>query len=138
MLLRQSGTGGGGGPTSISAVCDASDAVDDLIFVSGPEVGGKVKVSKIDITDSSKMPSIGVILSKSTATDCIVHLRGPFTLSGTTAGAVIFAGTSGTMIESGPGRPSSGFRTYQVIGYGRPSGTVDFQPELNVTRLKAT
>lgn len=138
MLLRQSGsgTGGGGGPTSIAGVCDAGDAVDNLVFVSGPEVGGIVRVSKIDITDKAKGPATGIIQSKATATDCVVHLRGPYPLAGVTAGATIYAGTAGTMIEGGPGRPVSGFRTYQVVGYGRPTGTVDFQPELTVTRLK--
>lgn len=138
MLLRQQGTGGGGGAvTAAVAICDASDAVNDLVYISGPKVGAAIRVSKVDITDQGKMPSIGAIQSKSTSTDCVVFLRGTLTVSGASDGDQMFAGVNGEIAVGGPGRPSSGFRTYQHVGFGTATDTIQLNPDSYVSRLKA-
>lgn len=54
-----------------SAVCTAAEAVGDFVYAFGSS-----EVRTVDITDFNLMPAIGVIISKGTATSCIVQFLG--------------------------------------------------------------
>ena len=80
-----------------NALCTAAESVGDPVFISGPKVGGIISVLKVDTTDINKMPVIGLIESKPTATTCVVQSVGdllglPFTF---TVGKRVFATSTG-------------------------------------------
>lgn len=87
------------------------------MYIRADMVAGRYQVETVDIDDPTKMPAIGVIVSKSTATECIVQLAGIMrgVLSGLTPNAILFATTSGTLGESVPAAPLSGQRLVQQI-----------------------
>lgn len=77
------------------ATCASSDAVGDVVYVTGPEVGSLLQVSALEVTGSTDPAPAGVITRKIDATTCVVQLHGP-TLdiySGLTAGEVYFVGS---------------------------------------------
>jgi hypothetical protein len=47
------------------------------VIATGPKIGDIYQVETIDITDTSEKRPIGVIISKSSDTDCVVQLFGP-------------------------------------------------------------
>ena len=81
-----------------SAVCQATDAVGDCVYGSGP-----YQVSRADPYDWGKMPAIGVIESKS-GTDCLVHTFGevPGLYTGITPGKILFVGQDGRLSHTAP------------------------------------
>jgi hypothetical protein len=58
---------------SFSAACSIADIVGNGVYVSGPRSGGLITVRTVDITDSAKMPCVGIIESKSSDTSCTVR-----------------------------------------------------------------
>jgi hypothetical protein len=112
-----------------AANCLAADAVGDLVYVTGAEVGGRVQVSKVDIDDAAKMPVYAIIVSKQSATDCLVQLEGDVASAGLTPNALYFAGVDGKILEGPPPRPGSGYRRFQVVGQADDDGSLVFQPE---------
>jgi len=43
----------------LPANCQPTDQVGDLVYISGDSVGGVIQVTKVDITNYSKMPGVG-------------------------------------------------------------------------------
>lgn len=60
--------------------CLSSDTVGDFVCIRGERVNGKWRVEKANPEDQTKMPSVGVLVSKSTPTVGIMQLVGPCTL----------------------------------------------------------
>jgi hypothetical protein len=117
--------------------CLASDSVGDLVFITGPIVGGRVQVTKVDVDDADKMPAYGVITEKATATDCTVLVEG--TLAGSfNPNAIYFAGVGGTIVEGPPPRPVSGYRRVQVVGQADDSGALDFKPDRRYSKITSS
>ena len=58
------------------ANCLATDAVGDCMYSRVAAVGGIYQVTKVDPNDQNKMPAIGIIILKSSDTDCIVQTSG--------------------------------------------------------------
>lgn len=111
------GPAGASGADVRNAICPSGVAVDDLVYITGDEVGGALQVDTVDIDDPAKMPALGVVLTKPTATTCTVHLRGELTgLSGLTAGAPVFVGTNSQLTTTVPALPGSGIRHLQRMG----------------------
>jgi hypothetical protein len=112
-----SGVATGGGDLFIPAYCFVTDLVGDFVYIMGDKVGGTYQVSKADIDDVSKMPSVGVIVSKSSASDAVVQVLGLIRglYSGLTPQKRYFLGA-----DSRPSatytRPTTGFRLVQVVG----------------------
>lgn len=59
--------------------CTAGDVVEDFVHVRADKVGNKWRVEKADPGDETKMPSVGVLVSK-VGTDGIIQTTGPCTL----------------------------------------------------------
>lgn len=113
------GPAGAAGTIDVAANCLSGDAVDDLVFISGPPIAGALQVEKIDIDDGAKMPGVGVIIAKSSPTDCIVRMSGEHDISTNTLtpGNIVYASESGTLTTTPPPRPSlSNSRYIQRIG----------------------
>lgn len=73
--------------------CLSGDAVGDWVYISAAST-----VAKADADDTAKLPVIGVIVSKPTATSCVVQTTGQVTLSGLTEGSIYYlSGTAGAI-----------------------------------------
>lgn len=78
--------------------CASDLAVGDWVYVSTGDT-----VAKADADDTSKLPVIGVIVSKPTTTTCVVQMTGQVTLSGLTAGAIYYlSATAGAITATAP------------------------------------
>lgn len=85
--------------------CLAGDAVGDAVYISAANT-----VAKADADDTSKLPAIGLIVSKQAATSCTVRFSGLVTgLVGLTAGAVYYlsAATAGAITATPPAAPNA-------------------------------
>lgn len=112
------GPAGAASAVDLAANCLASDAVEDLVYITGPDVAGILQVTKIDIDDGAKMPAAGVIVAKATPTSCTVRFQGEFDLavSAFTPGSPVFASASGILSTTPPTRPGVGSRFIQRLG----------------------
>jgi hypothetical protein len=87
--------------------------VGDIVYVSGPPVGGVVQVAQADATDSGKRPPVGVIVSKLNGTEGTIQSEGisDAVFAGLTVSASYYLGTDGQLVTTPPsGHPA------QVIG----------------------
>ena len=123
-----------GSQTKIVAACGGSDAVNDLVYVTGPAVGGLVQVSKADIDDVAKMPAIGIITAKSTSTRCTVALGGVVPIAGLLPGATYFVGPTGQPTRTRPPAGPAG-RFIQAIGIALDVGRLSLNPSPQMTKV---
>lgn len=91
-------TGGGPSPVidcAFAATCLATDVVGDLVRISGP---GK-HVTKVNPLFAEQMPAIGIIVSKSSSTECMVQVSDLVAnvVSGLTPGQVYYVGADGRL-----------------------------------------
>lgn len=59
-------------------VCEATDAVNDWVYIKGDRSGQRLTVEKADIYDRTKMPAIGVLTQKDTSTTGLVQIIGRY------------------------------------------------------------
>jgi hypothetical protein len=48
--------------------CLSADEVGNCVYVTGPVLAGKFQVATVDISDSSKVPAVGILLAKTSPT----------------------------------------------------------------------
>jgi hypothetical protein len=141
-------TGGGPVPPAtnnfvFSATCGAGDAVGDCVYFSGAEVAGVAQVSKADPSTISKMPAVGIIISKAAATACTVQRLGRVDLTGAglafTAGNRMFVGLSGQVVDSvpSPALSPSGYVFVQPLGVATATEILEFNPSMSIIRNDA-
>lgn len=130
-----SGGGGGSATQDFEANCTAATAVGDAVYVTGPKVLGKPQVATVDITDYASMPAIGVVTSKTLATDCTVQYAGEAAVySGLTPGRMYMIDSSGEPTAS---LPTVGSDHYvQKLGVATSSDTILLQPDVNLTKRR--
>lgn len=58
------------------AGCDATLVVGEWVYITGPSVSGRYQVARSDVSDSAKMPAVGVVVSKPSSTLCQVQWGG--------------------------------------------------------------
>ena len=103
-------------PSTILADCLAGDVVRAPVYITGPKVGPMWQVATADAFDAGKMPVVGFIEDKPTATTCVVRLSGELSgFVGLTSGAHVFVGL-GVIGHAPVTRPGSGVRHVQVVG----------------------
>lgn len=96
------------------ANCLSSDLVNHFVRVTGNTLSVP-NVTRVDVTDSTKMPAIGVIVQKPTATTCLVQVSGQITsFSPVVAGSWYYVGTTSFPVAAPPSFPA----IPQVIGLG--------------------
>ena len=102
--------------STFAAYCFSTDAVGDLVFIMGAKVGSRYQVTKIDVDDASKIPAVGILISKSSPTECEVQTGGVLkgVYSGLTPGKALFAGTDARPSHTYT-RPTTGKRWVQMI-----------------------
>ena len=96
----------------VRANCTGAESVQDVVRITSDVVGGKYQVEKVDITDASYDVALGVIVEKSSPTDCVVQLGGQLSgvYSGLTAGRPLFIGDDARLTHSVPTRPAVGVK----------------------------
>jgi hypothetical protein len=100
------------------ADCPAPVAVDDLVYVTGPEVLGVVQIDTVDITDSGTMPAIGIVVEKPTPITCRVITMGEVTpLLLLTPGKRYFVSVTGGLTAAIPTPGGGNKQMVQVVGY---------------------
>jgi len=131
---------GGGSPSPIpsdltqDANCTASDNAGDLIYITGPDIGGKPQVARADATANSKMPVVGMIVSKSSATECVIRSLGETSLlSGLTPGKYYFVTATGGVALTPPAGP--GTRYAQTVGVALSTNKFWVQPQYMIYTL---
>jgi hypothetical protein len=88
--------------TTVAANCLATDSLYALVYVTGPAINGLPQVATVDPTDSSKMPSIGMITNKSNDTDCDITLYGLVEIPGLTPNTRYIVGIDGEISSEIP------------------------------------
>jgi hypothetical protein len=86
------------------AECSAAESVGDFVCIVADPPNGHDLVGKADPSDFAKMPAVGVIISKSSPTDCLVQWLGetPNIFSGLSSGEVYFVGADARIAEVPP------------------------------------
>lgn len=105
-------------PNVYRATCLSAAAVGDVVYASGPAVDGVYQVQKADPRDEAKMPAIGVIIAKQSATRCWVQhvgeMRGVYT--GLSTNDTLFVGSTGGLESVPPPPLVSGYSFVQAMG----------------------
>lgn len=110
---------------TFDADCQATDAVGNLVYSKADD-----EVETIDITDTSKMPAVGIIWEKITSTTCVVLQFGPYEMPGLTPGTRYYAGPLGTPTDTIPTAAPGGSAVLQVIGFALNTDELLLDPEL--------
>ena len=86
------------------AECTAAESVGDFVCITDDPPNGVDLVGKADPSDFGKMPAVGVIISKSAPTDCLVQWLGetPNIFTGLSSGEVYFVGVDAKIAEVPP------------------------------------
>jgi len=77
-----------------SAECTAAESVGDFVCIIDDPPNGSDFVGKADPADYNKLPAVGVIISKSSDTRCLVQWLGetPNIFTGLSSGEIYFLG----------------------------------------------
>lgn len=96
------------------ANCLAGDLLNQFVRVVGNTLGVP-DVTKVDPSDASKMPALGIIVQKPTATTCLVQVTGQTTtFSPVIAGSFYYVGATALPVSVAPAPPA----LKQVVGVG--------------------
>jgi len=112
------------------ATCLSANIVGDAVYASGPESGGIYQVQKTDPRNENKMPAIGVIVSKQSATSCWIQYFGEMkgVYSGLSTNTSLFIGTNGRLSSTPPTALPGGYALVQAAGTAVGPTTILFNP----------
>jgi hypothetical protein len=117
---------------TFAADCTASELVHDVVRISADVVAGVFQVRKVDVSDSTKMPGIGIIIEKPTASTAIVVYLGAVTLVGPLLpGKVYFIGADSKPSSTCPSGPA----LVQPIGFALDATRLLFKPSMTMVRV---
>ena len=119
------------------ANCVAADTVGKCVYVSADKVGDLYQVRTVDPSTYAKMPAVGVIASKSSDTECVVHMIGPLddVYSGLDVGRVMFVDDDGDLNKTPPVPPPGESRFVQAMGSTLGSSSVLLIPNFSMVKL---
>ena len=120
--------------TIADAFCDSGNIVGEWVYIN--TAGDPDTVRPANPSDYDKMPAIGVIISKSSATVCKVQWRGrtEAIFSGLTVGRIYFLGAD-SQLASTPPTPGTGDYAYvQPVCIATSATTVDVQPDISLVK----
>ena len=86
------------------AECTTAESVGDFVCIVADPPNGHDLVGKADPSDFGKMLAVGVIISKSSPTECLVQWLGetPNIFTGLSSGEVYFVGADSKIAEDPP------------------------------------
>lgn len=131
-LTYVSGSSYGAAATTFTASCLLTDAVGDCVYMTGD-----YSVARADITDASKVPAVGVIISKPTTSTAIVRTHGEITgvYTGLVSGKVYFLGATGVPVVSPPVAGLNPFVYIQKIGLAISSNVLLVTPNFSLVKV---
>lgn len=103
----------------IAALCLATDAVGDVVYISGSKIGDYYQVTKVNIDALTTMPGLGVIIGKNAPTQCQVQTAGIVSgvYTGLTPNKCLFVDDTGRLSETvTPHKPTPGQRVLLMMG----------------------
>lgn len=105
-------------PQRFRANCLAGDVLGNAVYVTGPAVGDVYQVATADPRDAAKMPALGVIVEKTSPTECFVQslgeLKGSYT--GLSPGRLVMVEIGGTLGQTFPTALPGGTARVQYLG----------------------
>lgn len=121
----------------VDVACLTSDSVGDFVCIRGDRTTNKYRVQKADCLDLSRMPAIGVLVSKSTPTVGKVQIYGalPNIFSALSIGSVYYLGTNGISTTLTP-PGAAGYSVRQVLGMAIASDVLLVNPDFSLTVRK--
>lgn len=116
--------------STFSAVCLATDAVGDCVYSVQ-----NYEVTKCDPTDETTMPASGIIISKSSATDCVVQYTGVCSgvYGGLTIGEPLFIDTDSGLTQTLPTTPAQPYLA-QGMGIAIADSAFIVRPDIAMSR----
>jgi hypothetical protein len=114
------------------ANCLATDQPGDCVYITGPVIGGLRQVTKIDPLSAPVQIFVGVLLAKSSATECTIQRTGEYAVPYSVGLAgIFFVGVNGrftpTPIVSG---------ALQAVATGVNTDVVLLQPGWQIHKLR--
>ncbi len=101
----------------VDVACLTTDVVGSPVSIREAPINGKWRVQTADPTDFTKMPSLGVLISKSTPTVGVAKILGVCDVfTGLTPGVNYMVGTSGGLLEEVPISSPTGVFWGQHLG----------------------
>ena len=102
----------------IAVECVSTDEAGDLVYVRGDlDTEGRWRVERANCFDESKMPAVGIIVSKSSDTVGIMRRVGKIDIfTGLDITKHYFVGQDGELQEGAPTAPSGSVAVAQRIG----------------------
>ena len=130
-----SGSGGSALTDSVfTATCVATNVVGDIVRITG---SGKT-VDKVDCTDEAKMLAVGVIISKSSSTTCLVQTNdlAASVYTGLNPGKMYFVGSNGRPTTTRPTPTIGGTVLVQPIGFAIDTNLFLVLPGTTIVRMQ--
>lgn len=127
---------------TFSANCLAGDAVGACVYISGASVAGVPQVTTCSPADETKMPAVGIIVSKAAATDCTVQRFAIADLTGSGVAFVpasrAFVGFAGLPVTTPPlpGASPSGYVMLQTVGVATEAAALEVK--IDASMMKST
>jgi hypothetical protein len=119
-----------------SANCPEELTVGNLVYITGPAINGLFQVDKVDITDISKMPAIGVVIEKMSPLVCSVLTLGESdSIDLLIPNSQYFVGLDGNLTNTPP-TPLNVPIFIQSVGVAIDDNKLLFQPSFNLTQIK--
>ena len=117
-----------------AATCLASDEVGHFVYIAGPRVADTLQVARADITTIAKMPAVGVITAKQSATACTVLLLGEYAPGvALTPNQRVWVGANGYAALTRPAAPAF----LQVVGQALDEARVLVSPSRDLCKVIA-
>ena len=118
MRLQTTPIGSAAVQTLLKALCTITDAVGDAIRISGNKIGDRYQVTRVDIDALPTLPAIGIIIQKTSDTECLIQVAGIVSgvYTGLTPHQTLFIGTDGRLTHTVTPHPGTGQRAHQIMG----------------------
>ncbi len=132
LLVRKSGES-----NLIFADCLSSDVAGAPVYITGPAVSSRPQVATADATDGTRMPAVGFIEQKITATSCMVRIAGELkgVVTGLTPGKPVFVGT-GNVTHAPLPIPTAPYTYTQTLGVASAANTIMVHPNMTITKRR--
>lgn len=118
--------------TKLAANCLITDEVGDFVHITGDIVADRIQVEKVDVTDRTTMPAIGVIIEKTSDTECVVQTDGDYITTGLTAGTLYYIGNDSKLSADRPTAAIGGIALVQIVGEALDATKLYLDLELDI------
>jgi hypothetical protein len=107
--------------------------VGKAVYSSGPKIGDLYQVRLADPTDETKMPVVGFVVRKPSATECIVQWSGELkdVFTGLTIGRYN-AHEDGDIDKLAPVAGGSGYAWVQAVGFAMTEDIFYVDPSMDI------